>query len=170
MIIRKDTAARVATIIVEDNDILDAASLDGAIKNIVIDPADMTAIDLVIPSNAMGNATAVLQSRDFTIAGMLSANAQTSMRLRKNLTSGDSKSDPNLAITATHPGSAADAAILPGVHEWLEARYSPESVARRVREIEAEVERRRPAGIDAEYTQRLAAAALKTKHRRDSGD
>jgi hypothetical protein len=171
MKMKTDTPARVATVTLENNEPLDIAALDLFVNLATLDPVGLWAVDLIIEPEQLPQYSAALQQRKFHIAGTLSADV-TTLRLRLNLrnSTDDNVGDPNLAVTACHPGNAADNTILPNVPAWLESRYSDESVSRRAAQIAIKRELRHEladfdnaAKADAE---RLAPASLRTEDRR----
>jgi hypothetical protein len=122
-------------------------------------------LEVLIPAQELSDLHAMMDRLGFTVGGTETRDSKLYVKFRANIR-GAGGINGDLSMPSLHDTRTLQPAI-DGMN--LNDRYSPEEVARRVREIEAEVERRRPPAIDAEYTQRLAAAALRTKHRRDSG-
>lgn len=166
MICKKDFPARVATITIEPDQPLDLVVLDTMIQHVITDAVDFMGIDLIIDPRQV-KFDAELQQRGFKIAGTLTADAVTRLRLRKNLRQSSESSelkyvDPNLAVAPHHPGGDTDRAILPNIETWLDVRYNDEVVKARVEKLS----KRPPVDDTAAEVQRLAEASLRTEERR----
>jgi hypothetical protein len=129
-------------------------------------------LDLIVTPQEMNYNNAAIVSRGFKIAGTLTADAMTTIRLRLNLrNSGDGVlSDPNLAVVPVFPISAKDTEVMQHMLEVVTTRYADDAVSRNVSRVASKPElvtelRDFEHRVKAN-AERLAPASLRTEVRR----
>lgn len=142
MLLKKDYCAMVAEVTLEKDEELDFVGLDAAVNHVAEDMAGFWSVTLVLDARAMNRSIEALQSRAFSISGTEYIDGRILVRMKKNLrSSGDGggwPSDPNLAVTANHPGQTREEiAAHETTREIISRDFSDDAVARKVAQIQS---------------------------------
>lgn len=139
-----DYPARVATLTLdEDEEILDLPALDLFTRKAMEDPVGLTAVELILDAKQAMNSPA-LQQRRFVIAGSVTSDTLTRIKLRKSVQSPVFQDtprsvffNPDLATSApVLQRTPAETSALSGLSVSLQHHYSDDAVNRRLTAIE----------------------------------
>lgn len=144
MKMRVDTPARLATVTLDEDTMLDVPALDLFIRKAMDEPCGLMALELLIPASDMNSPQ--LQKRGFVVAGNVCENAVTLIKMRKKLSAPSFADTPrsvffNPEIQTSAPvlqQSKEERAAHSNLSVSLERHYSDDAVNRRLAQIEAE--------------------------------